>query len=425
MTPMTVVQLSRTIVSRTSRSLLKPGLPLRSVASARAFASATDAPLRKTVLYDYHVANQAKMVPFAGYSMPLQYGSVGQVASHNHVRQSVGLFDVSHMVQSYISGPSATAFLEYLTPSSLSSLSEFSSTLSVLLNENGGIIDDTVICKHANDVYYVVTNAGRRERDLAWFKEQIEKWNQEEGKGRGKEVNLEVLENWGLVALQGPKAAEVLQSISSFDFPSLVFGRSAFVDITGVRCHVARGGYTGEDGFEISIPPEHTVNITELISKPPVQPTGLGARDSLRLEAGMCLYGNDLDETTSPVEAGLSWVIGKARKEKGGFIGAGTVLKQLKEGVTRRRVGFVIPEAPAREGAKIFAADSPETQIGVITSGIPSPTLGTNIAMGYIKHGHHKKGTEVLVDVRKKLRKAEVKGMPFVPTKYWKGAAPA
>ncbi|CAE6468650.1 unnamed protein product [Rhizoctonia solani] len=365
------------------------------------------------------------MVPFAGYSMPLQYGTVGQIASHNHVRQSVGLFDVSHMVQSYISGPSATAFLEYLTPSSLSSLPEFSSTLSVLLNENGGIIDDTIISKHAPDVYYVVTNAGRRERDLAWFQEQIEKWNNEEGKGRGKEVNIEVLENWGLVALQGPKAAEVLQNISSFDFTSLVFGRSAFVDITGIRCHVARGGYTGEDGFEISIPPEHTVNITELISKPPVQLTGLGARDSLRLEAGMCLYGNDLDETTSPVEAGLSWVIGKSRKEKGGFIGAETVLKQLKEGVTRRRVGFVIPEAPAREGAKIFAVDSPETQIGVVTSGIPSPTLGTNIAMGYIKHGHHKKGTKVLIDVRKKLRDAEVKGMPFVPTKYWKGAAPS
>ncbi|GAB1521898.1 Aminomethyltransferase, mitochondrial [Rhizoctonia solani] len=420
---MAAVQLSRTIASRVSTKFVGPNVPLHGITLARRFATATDAPLRKTILHDYHVANQAKMVPFAGYSMPLQYGTVGQIASHNHVRQSVGLFDVSHMV--HISGPSATAFLEYLTPSSLSSLPEFSSTLSVLLNENGGIIDDTIISKHAPDVYYVVTNAGRRERDLAWFQEQIEKWNNEEGKGRGKEVNIEVLENWGLVALQGPKAAEVLQNISSFDFTSLVFGRSAFVDITGIRCHVARGGYTGEDGFEISIPPEHTVNITELISKPPVQLTGLGARDSLRLEAGMCLYGNDLDETTSPVEAGLSWVIGKSRKEKGGFIGAETVLKQLKEGVTRRRVGFVIPEAPAREGAKIFAVDSPETQIGVVTSGIPSPTLGTNIAMGYIKHGHHKKGTKVLIDVRKKLRDAEVKGMPFVPTKYWKGAAPS
>ncbi|CEL55392.1 aminomethyltransferase [Rhizoctonia solani AG-1 IB] len=422
---MTAVQLTRALASRASARLLAPSLPSQSVALARKFATATDGPLRKTILHDYHVANQAKMVPFAGYSMPLQYGSVGQVASHNHVRQSVGLFDVSHMVQSYVSGSSATAFLEYLTPSSLSSLPEFSSTLSVLLNEHGGIIDDAIISKHSQDVYYVVTNAGRRERDLAWLNEQIEKWNNEEGKGRGKEVNLEVLENWGLVALQGPKAVEVLQNVSSFDFSSLLFGRSAFVDITGIRCHVARGGYTGEDGFEISIPPEHTVNITELITKPPVQLTGLGARDSLRLEAGMCLYGNDLDETTSPVEAGLSWVIGKSRKEKGGFIGAETVLKQLKEGVTRRRVGFVIPEAPAREGAKIFAADSPETQIGVITSGIPSPTLGTNIAMGYIKHGHHKKGTKVLIDVRKRLRDAEVRGMPFVPTKYWKGVAPS
>ncbi|KAF8754127.1 The glycine cleavage system catalyzes the degradation of glycine [Rhizoctonia solani] len=386
MTSMAAVQLSRTIASRVSTKFVGPNVPLHGITLARRFATATDAPLRKTILHDYHVANQAKMVPFAGYSMPLQYGTVGQIASHNHVRQSVGLFDVSHMV--HISGPSATAFLEYLTPSSLSSLPEFSSTLSVLLNENGGIIDDTIISKHAPDVYYVVTNAGRRERDLAWFQEQIEKWNNEEGKGRGKEVNIEVLENWGLVALQGPKAAEVLQNISSFDFTSLVFGRSRSLisreSVVMLHVEATQGKM---DLRYISIPPEHTVNITELISKPPVQLTGLGARDSLRLEAGMCLYGNDLDETTSPVEAGLSWVIGKSRKEKGGFIGAETVLKQLKEGVTRRRVGFVIPEAPAREGAKIFAVDSPETQIGVVTSGIPSPTLGTNIAMDILNMG--------------------------------------
>ncbi|KAG9084448.1 Aminomethyltransferase, mitochondrial [Ceratobasidium sp. UAMH 11750] len=421
-----MLQVSRSLSSRLSTRTFARSTQCRFFApSARAFTSNTDTPLRRTGLYNFHVANEAKMVPFAGYSMPLQYGSVGQVASHNHVRNSVGLFDVGHMVQSFISGPSATAFLEYLTPSSLASLPDFGSTLSVLLNENGGIIDDTIICKHADDVYYVVTNAGRRDRDLAWFREQIESWNREDGKGRGKEVHIEVLENWGLIALQGPKSAEVLQKLTSYDVPSLLFGRSAYMDITGIQCHVARGGYTGEDGFEILISPEHTTDITRLFAAPPVQLTGLGARDSLRLEAGMCLYGHDLDETTTPVEAGLSWVIGKSRRELGSFIGASTVLKQLKEGPSRRRVGFVIPEAPAREGAKVYAADSPETQIGVITSGIPSPTLGTNIAMGYIKSGHHKKGTKVLVDVRKKLREAEVKGMPFVPSKYWKGAAAA
>ncbi|KAG8748251.1 Aminomethyltransferase, mitochondrial [Ceratobasidium sp. 414] len=423
-----MLQVPRTLSSRLPTRFFARSTQCRIFASStRAYASKTDAPLRRTGLYDFHVANGAKMVPFAGYSMPLQYGSVGQVASHNHVRDSVGLFDVGHMVQSFISGPSATAFLEHLTPSSLASLPDFGSTLSVLLNENGGIIDDTIICKHADDVYYVVTNAGRRDRDLAWFHEQIESWNREDGKGRGKETHIEVLEDWGLIALQGPKSAEVLQKLTSYDVPSLFFGRSAYMDITGIQCHVARGGYTGEDGFEISIPPEHTTNITKLFTTPPVQLTGLGARDSLRLEAGMCLYGHDLDETTTPVEAGLSWVIGmcKSRRETGGFIGASTVLTQLKDGPSRRRVGFVIPEAPAREGAKVYAADSPETQIGIITSGIPSPTLGTNIAMGYIKSGHHKKGTKVLVDVRKKLREAEVKGMPFVPPKYWKGPTTA
>ncbi|KAF8606611.1 glycine cleavage system T protein [Ceratobasidium sp. AG-I] len=423
---MSALQLSRTILPRTAaRSIASRVQSPKFALATRALTTQSDAPLRKTGLYDFHVANKAKMVPFAGFSMPLQYGDVGQVSSHTHVRESAGLFDVGHMVQSFISGPSATGFLEYLTPSSLASLPEFGSTLSVLLNENGGIIDDTIICKHASDVYYIVTNAGRRDRDLAWFNEQIDLWNKEDGKGRGKEVHIEVLENWGLIALQGPKAAEVLQKLTSYDVPSLLFGRSAYMDITGIQCHVARGGYTGEDGFEISIPPEETTNITKLFATDPVQLTGLGARDSLRLEAGMCLYGHDLDETTSPVEAGLSWVIGKSRREKGGFIGASTVLEQLKEGPTRRRVGFVVPEAPAREGAKVFAADSPETQIGVITSGIPSPTLGTNIAMGYIKSGHHKKGTKVLVEVRKKLREAEVRGMPFIPTKYWKGIAPA
>ncbi|QRV89721.1 glycine cleavage system T protein [Ceratobasidium sp. AG-Ba] len=384
---MCALQVSRALGSRLPARLLST--QCRKLApSVRAFASKTDAPLHKTGLYDFHVANEAKMVPFAGYSMPLQYGSVGQVASHNHVRTNVGLFDVGHMVQSFISGPSATAFLEYLTPSSLATLPNFGSTLSVLLNSDGGIIDDTIICKHADDVYYIVTNAGRRDRDLTWFNEQIEIWNREDGKGRGKEVHIQVLDNWGLIALQGPKSAEVLQKLTSYDVPSLLFGRSAYMDITGIQCHVARGGYTGEDGFEISIPPEHTTNITKLFAAPPVQLTGLGARDSLRLEAGM-------------------------------------FLKQLKEGPPRRRVGFVIPEAPAREGAKVYAVDSPETQIGIVTSGIPSPTLGTNIAMGYIKNGYHKKGTKVLIDVRKKLREAEVKGMPFVPTKYWKGVTPA
>ncbi|KAJ3565970.1 hypothetical protein NP233_g7291 [Leucocoprinus birnbaumii] len=336
------------------------------------------------------------MVPFAGYSMPLAYADAGQIASHNHVRSKVGLFDVGHMVQSNFRGKTATEFLEWVTPSSLSSLSPYSSTLSVILNERGGIIDDTVITKHAADAFYVVTNAGRRDRDLAWFKEKLEEWN------------------------AGPEAASYLQTLTSYDLRGLTFGKSAFVPIEGFNLHVARGGYTGEDGFEISIPPSQTVEVAKLLSKAPVQLTGLGARDSLRLEAGMCLYGNDLDEDTTPVEAGLSWVIGKERKESGTFIGAEGVRKHLKEGPPRRRVGLTVEGAPARQHAKIYAPDTSDL-LGAVTSGIPSPTLGKNIAMGYVKNGWHKKGTEVEVEVRNKRQKAVLTPMPFVKTNYWRG----
>ncbi|PIL27982.1 hypothetical protein GSI_09926 [Ganoderma sinense ZZ0214-1] len=377
-------------------------------------ATSADAPLSKTGLYDFHVSNGAKMVPFAGYSMPLSYGSVGAVASHHHVRNSVGLFDVGHMVQSNFRGPTATAFLEWLTPSSLRSLAPYSSTLSVLLNERGGIIDDTVITKHADDAFYVVTNAGRRDRDLAWFKQKLDEWNAgEKARAEGK-VEHEVLQDWGLLALQGPKAAQYLQELTSFDLRGLTFGKSAFVPIKGFNLHVARGGYTGEDGFE-------TVEVAQLLSKSPVQLTGLGARDSLRLEAGMCLYGQDLDEDTTPVEAGLTWVIGKDRRETGDFIGAEGVRKHLKEGPPRRRVGLTVDGAPARQGAKIFAPSGGE-QIGTVTSGIPSPSLGKNIAMAYVQSGWHKKGTAVEVDVRNRLRSAVLTPMPFVPTRYYRGS---
>lgn len=252
------------------------------------------------------------------------------------------------MIQQTFRGPSAQAFLSYLCPTSLASLQPYTSSLSVLLNESGGIIDDMIVTKHANDnEFYVVTNAGRAKEDGEWFLMQLREWNATEGKG--KEVEWNKLEGYGLVALQGkspisgflhdhsfryagPKAGEVLQSLTSYDVPSLKFGQAAYMDIQGAKCHVARGGYTGEDGFEvcfpicsptctmlkhipyqISLPPDAASTITETIaSSPCVQLTGLGARDSLRLEAGMCLYGNDLDESISPVEAGLAWVVGKS-----------------------------------------------------------------------------------------------------------------
>ncbi|KAK1921987.1 putative aminomethyltransferase mitochondrial precursor [Papiliotrema laurentii] len=391
-----------------------PSAPLRTFASTPRSLQ----ELLKTPLYEYNVGKEAKMVPFAGYSMPLSYGSIGQTTAHNHVRTAAGLFDVSHMLQHTFKGPGAQDFLLSLTPSSLASLTPFTSTLSVILNDLGGIIDDTIITKQeGDDSFYIVTNAGRIKEDKELISKKLAEW-------KGKEVKWETLDGYGLVALQGPKAAETLQKLVDVDLSSVKFGQSTFAHVgeNKVKCHLARGGYTGEDGFEISIPPADAVSVTEqLVASPDVMLIGLGARDSLRLEAGMCLYGHDLDESISPVEAGLSWVIGKDRRSEDApaFPGRSRILKELKEGPRRRRVGFVVDGAPAREGCLVFDAEGSQ-QIGVITSGIPSPTLGKNIAMGYVANGQHKKGTQVQVEVRKKRRNATVTPMPFVPSKYFK-----
>ncbi|CED82553.1 glycine cleavage system t protein [Phaffia rhodozyma] len=404
---------------------------LSPIVSARSYASSTDSPddLSKTPLYDFHLANEGKLVPFAGFAMPLSYGSDGGASlSHTHVRTKAGLFDVSHMVQTYFRGPSAREFLESITPSDLKALPPFSGSLSVLLNDKGGIVDDTIITKHENDeTFYVVTNAGRRAEDLHLFKEKIQAW---EKAGKGK-VEMEVLDGWGLVALQGPKAAEILQSLTSTDLSTLYFGQSTFIEISGVKVHVARGGYTGEDGFEISLPPAETVRLTTLLKEhEDVKLTGLGPRDSLRLEAGMCLYGHDLDESVSPVEAGLSWVIGKGRREAADFPGASIILAQLASPstLTRRRVGLLSESGPPfREGSLVFprlpkGSDVPpaDQAVGVVTSGIPGVSLKKNIGMGYLKKGSWKKGTEISIQVRKKLYDGVVAGMPFVPTGYYK-----
>jgi len=222
----------------------------------------------------------------------------------------------------------------------------------------------------------------------------------------------------------GPKAASVLQDMTKSDLSKLYFGQSAFLTVNDQTMHVTRSGYTGEDGFEIAIPSTSAIPFTEqLLSNDQVNLAGLAARDSLRVEAGLCLYGHDIDERTTPVQAGLSWLIGKDRRYPDAFIGSSKILQQLEKGgpgIERRRVGLTIQGAPAREGAKIFDADG-QVELGVVTSGIPSPTLGQNIAMGYIKSGHHKKDTPVLIEVRKKLRSAMVTKMPFVPANYYRG----
>jgi len=395
----------------------------RCYAALHTSASVSDA---KTGLYDFHVKHGAKIVPFGGYSMPLTYEGIGQVASHKHVREHAGLFDVGHMVQHMFTGPTALAFLQHITPASLTSLEPFSSTLSVLLSNEGGILDDLIITKHSAS-FYVVTNAGRRAEDLAWIEKQLSAWN-DAHKGEG-DTQHRVMEGQGLVALQGPSSAAVLQPLlpQGFDLASLTFGKSAMLPISTMSnksalCHVARGGYTGEDGFEISIPADATVDVTEtILANEEVQLAGLAARDSLRLEAGMCLYGHDLDESVSPVEGALAWTVGKDRRAAGDFLGAERVLHELKEGPPRRRVGLLVSAgSPAREGTRVFAEDG-QTEVGRVTSGIPSPTLGRNIAMALVKNGYHKKDTPLQVEVRHKMREAIVTRLPFVPNKFYRG----
>ncbi|RYP74571.1 hypothetical protein DL771_002837 [Monosporascus sp. 5C6A] len=426
-------------------------LPLRQ--GRRYASSAPDSlstgPLKKTALYDLHLAHGAKMVPFGGYHMPVQYADQSVSASHHFTRSHASLFDVGHMVQHRFSGPGAAGFLQRVTPGSIAALQPHHSTLSALLwPGTGGIVDDTIITRlpaeHPDDqhLFYVVTNAACRDKDLAYLGEELRKWD-------GADVRHEVLEGWGLIALQGPLSEETLAKVlvagSSPEAPpslrELYFGQSAFARVRGAEqpVLVSRGGYTGGDGFEISTAPSDAAAVAGALlaagglggpeGERKVRLAGLGARDSLRLEAGMCLYGHDLDDSTTPVEAALSWVVGRDRRAtadpaQGAFHGADVVLAQLTprskggRGVERRRVGLVVEGAPAREGAEILGK---EEKIGVVTSGCPSPTLGKNIAMGYVRDGLHKAGTEVEVLVRGRSRKAVVTKMPFVPTKYWKG----
>lgn len=384
--------------------------------------------------------------------MPVQYSSLSVSESHKFTRTHASIFDVSHMVQRIFSGPGAASFLERITPSSLAALPVNSSTLSALLHpETGGIVDDTIVTKLGPDTFYVVTNAACREKDDAYLAAQLASFE-------GPAVSHDKQDQKGLIALQGPLSAEILASLlaepespaSATDLTKLYFGTCttakfniATLSGSGTKVSgpvlISRGGYTGEDGFELSIPSaEETIGLTKLLLSTAgterLQMAGLGARDSLRLEAGMCLYGHDLDDTTTPVEAGLSWIIPKERRRAdAGFHGAEVIAGQLVPqskggvGVRRRRVGFVVEGAPAREGAEVVVTreDGSRETVGKVTSGCPSPTLGKNIAMGYIRNGLHKSGTEVEVIVRGRARKATVAKMPFVPTKYWKGTAPA
>ena len=348
-------------------------------------------------------------------------------------------------VQHRLSGPGAASLLETITPSSTTSLQTDHSTLSCLLHPGtGGIVDDAVITRLGPETFYFVTNAACKTKDIAYLEEQIASRDTSHGR-----VEWDVLKDWGLVALQGPLSAKILQQalttagVENMDLEALYFGQCKHATLNlspkqpfdpDTQIQISRAGYTGEDGFEISIPPALTVVFTSHLLKSGgrerLRLAGLGARDSLRLEAGMCLYGHDLDDNTTPVEAGLSWIVHKDRRVSGGFHGDETILRQLrpvKNGGSppkHRRIGLIVEGAPAREGAEIIDPanyDSAEA-VGKVTSGCPSPTLGKNIAMGYVQAPFHKAGTAVEVLVRGKRRKAEVTKMPFVKSQYWKQA---
>lgn len=372
------------------------------------------ADLKATVLHDKHVALGGKMVPFAGYSMPVQYPD-GIKDSHLFVRASAGLFDVSHMGQIRLLGRDRVRFLERLVVADVQAIKPNTGQLSMITMENGGIMDDTIISNLGGEAIGMVINAGCKDKDMAHIREHLSK-----AVAEGLDVQLEVIEDHELLALQGPKAMDVLRRLAPHeDFVNMAFMTCRQMKVAGVNCHVTRCGYTGEDGFEMSVPMDKTVEVFELlISQEEVRPVGLGARDSLRLEAGLCLYGNDIDDTTSPVEAGLTWTIGKRRREEGGFLGEGVILKHLNDGIDRRRMAFVIKKgAPARGGESLLSEDG--AVVGSVTSGGFSPSLGMGIGMGYATKPFNKSGTKLQVQVRTRVNDIEVRKMPLVPANYY------
>jgi aminomethyltransferase len=366
----------------------------------------SDAPLKTTPLTAAHRALGARMAAFAGYDMPIQYEGV--LAEHRWTREHAGLFDVSHMGQCKITGADATAQFERFVPGDYAALKAGKQKYSVLLNDQGGIIDDLMAGRPDHHGLFVVVNAGNKDEDFALWRAQL-----------AGDAQLTVLEDRALLAIQGPEAAAVMAAHEPV-LADMGFMECARLMLFGVDCYVSRSGYTGEDGYEISVPADQAERIwNTVLQDARVKPVGLGARDSLRLEAGLPLHGHDIDPTTSPVEGALTFALSKSRKERADFAGADRVLRELAEGPSRVRVGLVVKEgAPAREGAEI--ADTDGTVIGRVTSGGPSPTLGKNIAMGYVPPAFAGLGTALKVVVRGKAAAAEVVAMPFVAQRYYR-----
>ena len=371
--------------------------------------------VRKTPLHALHVELGARMAPFAGYDMPIQYPS-GVLAEHLHTRKAAGLFDVSHMGQALIEGPDHArnaAFLETLCPADLVNLTPGRQRYTQLLNETGGIVDDLMVARplDADGLLRLVVNASRKSLDFALIGERLP-----------RDVRLTPIAEEALIALQGPLAAATLARLAPGEgTQTMAFMSAKPVRIAEFATFVSRSGYTGEDGYEISLPAMQAEMFARLLlTQPGVAPIGLGARDSLRLEAGLCLYGHELDESVDPVEAALAWSIQKRRRAEGGFPGAERIRKALAIGPDRLRVGLR-PDgrAPAREGVEIVSADG--APIGVVTSGGFGPSVGGPIAMGFVDRAHASIGTSVGLVVRGKALMARVVGLPFHPHTYYRG----
>jgi aminomethyltransferase len=369
--------------------------------------------LLHTPLHALHLRLGARMVPFAGYAMPVQYGA-GLMAEHKHCRDAAALFDVSHMGQLRLVGADAAAALESLVPVDVIDLGVGRQRYAFFTNVSGGLLDDLMIVRPAagtgfGDLFLVV-NAGCKEADVLHLQTSI-----------GHRCRVDPMPDRALLALQGPKAVDALARLQPA-VADLVFMSGGVFDLAGARCFVTRSGYTGEDGFEISVPAEQAVALAEaLLAEPEVRPAGLGARDTLRLEAGLCLYGHDIDETTSPVEAGLTWAIQKVRRpggaREGGYPGAAAVEAHLAGGAPCKRVGLVgLERVPVREGTPIF--DAHGHKLGTVTSGTLGPSVNQCVAMAYLPLNHSQLQHEVYADVRGKRLPMRVTAMPFHPHRY-------
>lgn len=372
------------------------------------------AALKKTPLHALHLSLGARMVPFAGYDMPVQYPA-GVMKEHLQTRNAAGVFDVSHMGQVVIKAKSGkyedvALALESLVPVDILGLAEGRQRYGFFTDENGGILDDLMIT-HLDDHLFVVVNAACKEADLAHLQKHL-----------SATCDITVLDR-ALIALQGPRAVEALAELWA-DVAAMKFMDVRHCRLHDVSCLVSRSGYSGEDGFEISIPADKAVDVTNrLLEHPDVEPIGLGARDSLRLEAGLCLYGNDIDTTTSPVEAAIEWGMQKARRtggaRAGGFPGAERILGELDKGVTRKRVGLKSEgKAPVRGHAKLYADAEGKAEIGEVTSGGFGPSVEGPVAMGYVPVSHSAPGTQIYAEVRGKYLPITVSALPFITPTY-------